>query len=123
MSRQKSRPANPKHGRRGRTVRLYRIWITRYEDWAPQNCLQLPPVAIAQEPAESEAMSARQAARYVEAFNRAALARRCKLWAVALPVAVRFEGEPRPGDTLTCPHSAAGSVAFHGFGQSPQCSR
>lgn len=123
MSRQKSRPANPKHGRRGRTGRLYRIWITRYEDWAPQNYLQVPSVAIAQEPAESEAMSARQAARYVEAFNRAALGRRCRLWAVALPVAVRFAGEPRPGDALTCRQSAAGSAAFQGFGQSPQCSR
>lgn len=123
MSRQRTRRTNPPPRCDGSVPALYRVWIVHFGDWAPQNYLQVPPVAVAQEPAESEAMLAPQAARYVEAFNRAALARRCKLWAVALPVAVRFEGEPRPGDTLTCPHSAAGSVAFHGFGQSPQCSR
>jgi len=45
-------------------------------------------------------MSASQAARYVEAFNRAAAARRRKVWAVAVPVTVRYEGDPRPGQRL-----------------------
>lgn len=123
MSRRKTCPANAKRGRGSRRTALYRVWITRYEGWTPQNVRQVPPTAVAQEPAEREAMSAQQATHYVEAFNRAALARQCKLWAIALPVAVRFEGEPRPGDTLTGIQSAAGSAAFQGFGQSPQCSR
>ncbi len=79
----------------------YRIWIIRYDHWVPRSCSQVPPHAIAREPAEGELMSARQATRYVKAFNREAIARHRKLWAVALPVAVRFEGEPHPGDVLS----------------------
>jgi hypothetical protein len=45
-------------------------------------------------------MTPRQARRYVEAFNRAALGGSRKVWAVALPVRVRYEGEPQPGEPL-----------------------
>lgn len=101
MPRKNARGEDPKKGDGKRTSTLYRVWIARYEHWAPESCSQVPPSAIAQELAEEETMSACQATRYVEAFNRAALARHRKLWAIALPVTMRFEGEPHPGDTIT----------------------
>ena len=78
----------------------YRVWIARYQNGRPRSCHDVPPDAVALQPAETETMSARQAAKYVEAFNRAALRRRRKIWAVAIPVAVRYGGEPRPGRSL-----------------------
>ena len=84
---------------RGQTAE-YRVWITRYGGRAPENLAQVPADALALEPAEGGTMSAHEATRYVAAFNRAALARRRKLWAVALPVKVRYEGDPRPGEEL-----------------------
>ena len=60
----------------------------------------VPAGAIAVEPAERGTMSARQARRYVEAFNRAVQERPQKIWAVALPVAVRYVGDPQPGDAV-----------------------
>ena len=90
-----------------------RVWIVRYEGPQPAGWRDVPPAAVALEPAEPGTMSARRAGRYVEAFNRAALAGRRKVWAVALPVTVRYEGDAQPGEP----------VAVHGFAQSPQWSR
>jgi hypothetical protein len=78
----------------------YRVWIASYKDWAPQGDHDVPPDVVASEPAEPGTMSAAQAARYVEAFNRAALARHRQLWAVALPVTLHYEGDPVPGQPL-----------------------
>ena len=44
-------------------------------------------------------MSSRRAGLYVEAFNRSA-AGRGNRWAVALPVKVRYEGEPGIGEPI-----------------------
>ena len=78
----------------------YRVWIVRYESRQPDAWHDVPPGAIAVEPAERGTMSGRHARRYVEAFNRAAQAGRRKIWAVAVPVAVRYLGDPRPGETV-----------------------
>jgi hypothetical protein len=78
----------------------YRVWIASYKDWAPQGDHDVPPDVVASEPAEPGTMSAAQAARYVEAFNRAALARHRNLRAVALPVTLHYEGDPVPGQPL-----------------------
>ncbi|MFH1924710.1 MAG: hypothetical protein ABIP48_33075 [Planctomycetota bacterium] len=78
----------------------HRVWIAGYRDWKPGGYSEVPPDAVALEPAENGDLSAREAARYVEAFNRAALAGRRKIWAVAVPVAVRYDGEPCPGQPL-----------------------
>jgi len=83
----------------GPTTRC-RVWIVSYKDWVPQSYSGVPPDAVASEPAEPGTMSAAQAARYVEAFNRTALARQRKLWAVALPVTLHYEGDPVPGQPL-----------------------
>lgn len=85
------------------TRRRFRVWIVRYEEWQPEDLHCVPPCAVALEPAEQGTMSGRQAALYAEAFNRAALAASRRLWAVALPVELRYEGEPRAGEVLVAP--------------------
>jgi hypothetical protein len=61
----------------------------------------MPADAIAVEPAERRSMTARRAQCYVEAFNRAARTGSQKIWAVAVPVALRYVGDPQPGETLS----------------------
>lgn len=78
----------------------FRVWIAGYDRWRPRDHRDVPPAAVALEPAEEGTMSATQAAAYVEAFNRAALGRKRAIWAVALPVTLRYEGEPLPGQTI-----------------------
>ena len=78
----------------------YRVWIARVADWQPRSCADVPPTAAAVEPAETGTLSARQAARYVRAFNRVVLRGHVKVWAVAVPVAVRYDGDPVPGQPI-----------------------
>jgi hypothetical protein len=78
----------------------YRVWIVHHEPFQPANWHAIPPSAVAVEPAEPEAMTEPHARRYVEAFNRAAFGRRRRLWAVAVPVTVFYDGDPRPGQRL-----------------------
>jgi hypothetical protein len=78
----------------------FRVWIAVYGDWQPGHLRDIPPRATALEPAEPRTMTARQARRYVGAFNRVALARGKKVWAVALPVTVSYGGDTQPGAPL-----------------------
>jgi len=79
----------------------YRVWIVACGQGHPARCSDVPPDAIALKPAEDDSLSAAEAARYVEAFNRAVLGGRRRIWAVAIPVGgVWYEGEPRPGQPL-----------------------
>lgn len=78
----------------------FRIWIVRYEDSPPTGWHDVPVGAVAIEPAETRTMAIRQANRYAEAFNRAALGGTQKVWAVALPVTIRYDGDPQPGERL-----------------------
>jgi hypothetical protein len=95
-------------------VRQYRVWIVRYRGRPPRGPGETPARCRALEPAEEQAMSAREATQYTAAFNGALLAGRRekrgprKLWAVAVPVKLRYDGDLHPGQGLT---------------QSPQCSR
>ncbi|HUT88356.1 MAG TPA: hypothetical protein VMY37_02570 [Thermoguttaceae bacterium] len=85
---------------KGRSCR-YRVWIVAYRHWQPPSCSDVPPDAVALEPAEEGTLSAPEAARYVEAFNRAVLGGRRRIWAVAIPIGgVWYEGEPRPGQPM-----------------------
>lgn len=81
----------------------YRVWIVRYEGCRPAAWRDVPTGATAVEPAEHRTMTVRQARRYVEAFNRAVAEGPRRLWAVALPVRIRYLGDARPGRTLTVP--------------------
>ncbi len=82
----------------------YRVWLYAYRDWQPISCSDLPSEAVAVEEAEPRTFSAKEAARYVRAFNITALRVSSengrKIWAVALPVAVFYLGDPRPGQRL-----------------------
>ena len=77
-----------------------RVWIVRYEGAPPIAWHEIPTGAVAIEPAEGRTMTARRAHRYVEAFNRAVLGGNRRVWAVALPVTIRYEGDARPGERL-----------------------
>ncbi len=77
-----------------------RVWIVRYEGIQPAGWHDVPPGAVAVAPAERGTMAIRRARRYVEAFNRAATEGCGKVWAVAVPVVVRYEGDPRPGGAV-----------------------
>lgn len=86
----------------------YRVWIVRCEGWRPADGWRDAPAgAIAVEPAERGTMSARQARRYVEAFNRSAQNGPRKIGVVALPVAIRYLGDPQPGEAIVTSPLAA----------------
>ena len=85
---------------RNKICRRFRVWIVQYDDWQPNDLHGVPPQAVALEPAERGTMSAIEATVYAEAFNRAALVAARRRWAVVLPVEVRYEGEPQPGQVL-----------------------
>ncbi|MBN2292628.1 MAG: hypothetical protein JXM70_09395 [Pirellulales bacterium] len=82
----------------------YRVWLYACEKWQPISCSDIPSKAVAVEEAESRTFSAKEAARYVRAFNMTTLRispeSGSKIWAVALPVAVFYRGDPRPGQRL-----------------------
>ncbi len=77
-----------------------RVWIVQYDGPRPDTLEHIPAGATAVEPAERGTMTPRQAREYVEAFNRAAQNGSRKIWAVALPVSVRYVGDPQPGQAL-----------------------
>jgi hypothetical protein len=79
---------------------LYRIWITKFVRWQPHSWRDLPQEAIATELAEPGCFSAADALAYVEGHNTAALGRRDRRWAVAVPIVLAYEGDPRPGDVI-----------------------
>jgi hypothetical protein len=85
----------------GRVWPLFRVWITRYEKWQPSAWDELPPRATAVEPADASAMSAREAVRFLEGFNRTMLTRLLPIWAVAVPVTILYEGDLRIGAIVT----------------------
>ena len=78
----------------------YRVWLCAFTDWEPRDSSDVPPAATAVEPAEIGTMPAAQAARYVQSFNGRMMAVERRLWAVAIPVSIRYHGEPTPGQRL-----------------------
>jgi hypothetical protein len=78
----------------------YRIWIARGGRPLLADHGQVPSGMVAVEPAEPGTMSPDEAATYVEAFNATALGHPGDLWAVAVAVEIRYEGEPRPGEPI-----------------------
>ncbi len=120
----------------------FRLWVATYSDWRPQGWHQQPPGAIAVEPVDDALYSAAEAALFLEGFNSAVLDDPRSLWAVAVPVEIKLEGDARPGmpvrgaaflpaneEETPCGAAVAGSTGahtgdqFHGFDQSPQRAR
>jgi hypothetical protein len=86
-------------------LQLYRIWIAGYDDWQPTDWHDVPPRAIALEPAEASALSAAQARSFLEGFNTQMLRNQVlhqtrRLWAVAVPVVLRYDGDTHSGETV-----------------------
>jgi hypothetical protein len=83
----------------------YRVWIARFEDWRPTRWSEMPPRAHAVEPALAGCLTREQAAHFVAGFNEAMLveaasAGGARLWAVAVPVVPRYEGDFEPGQSI-----------------------
>jgi len=80
--------------------RRFRLWIARYADWRPSRWNDVPPHAEALEPVENIAYSASEAALFLQGFNGALLESTRSIWAVAIPVELRYEGDPQPGEAV-----------------------
>ncbi len=78
----------------------FRIWVLKYYDWQPQTWSEVPPRGVVLEPAEPGCLSENEAAVFVETFNQSMLQARRNLWAVSVPVAIRYVGDLRPGQVL-----------------------
>ncbi len=81
-------------------VRWYRVWITRYENWQPKHWHDVPPEARAVELAVAQCLPREAAFDVVEGFNGLMLRDAGRLWAVAVPVALRYDGDVQPGDIV-----------------------
>jgi len=81
----------------------FRVWLVACGNCQPKHACDIPPEATIIEPAEEGVLSASYAVRYVETFNRHAAARGLRVRAIAVPVAVRYEGDLRAGQKLAVP--------------------
>ena len=79
---------------------LFRIWIADPRDWLPRCWNEVPPAAVALQPAEEGCLVADEAREYLKGFNRQMLAEARPLWAVALPVRVQYAGDVQPGENV-----------------------
>jgi hypothetical protein len=78
----------------------FRIWIAGYSDWRPTAWYDVPPRAIALELAEADPLSASQAQAFLEGFNGQMLLEEKRLWAVAVPIVVDYQGDARAGENV-----------------------
>ncbi len=79
------------------TGQMFRLWITTYTDWRPSQWSDSPPTATALEAVENGLYSVDEAALFLEGFNTSMLQNTEPIWAVAVPVAIRYEGDAQPG--------------------------
>jgi hypothetical protein len=75
----------------------YRVWIVRFENWQPGDWCELPPHGQVVELAEADCLTSAQADSFRQGFNRAMLGQSAGLWAIAVPVVVRYEGDLQLG--------------------------
>ncbi len=111
---------------------FFRLWIATYSDWRPTRWNQTPPRATALELVEEALYCEAEAALFLQGFNTSMLGYEQPIWAVAVPITLRYEGDAQPGmgveghaftgepfgiaDALPADH-------FQGFDQSPHRSR
>lgn len=77
--------------------RRFRVWIAVCENWQPTAWNDVPAAAVACEPVADALYDEREAAAFVQGFNQAMLAEPRQLWAVAVPVTLRLEGDAQAG--------------------------
>ena len=86
--------------RTSKSRELFRVWIASYDNWRPASWQEAPPVAVALAPAENDCFTAEEAAAYLEGFNTCVAEESPGLWAIAVPVVVRYDGDPLPGERI-----------------------
>jgi hypothetical protein len=90
-----------KSAKRAEIPGLYRVWLAEYEGPRPRRWSDVPRRARAVEPADAECRTAAAAEEFVEGFNRSR--RNDRLWAVAVPIVLRIDGEPQRGTVIRRP--------------------
>jgi hypothetical protein len=80
--------------------RAFRVWVVGYRDWQPTDCLDVPPAAKVLELAEAGCLSEVDARRYLKSFNKTMLDQQSGLWAMAVAVSIRYEGDLLQGTTV-----------------------
>jgi hypothetical protein len=80
---------------------LFQVWIVAYENWQPAAWNDVPPRAVALEPAEPALLTAVEAAQFVAGFNQTMIEEPRNLWAVPVPVVLRQECRLVPGLSVT----------------------
>jgi hypothetical protein len=81
-------------------AQMFRLWITTYAGRRPTQWNQVPPRATALEVVEDTLYSAEEAALFLQGFNRVMLDYEQPIWAVAVPIAVRYEGDAQAGTSV-----------------------
>jgi len=76
---------------------MFRVWAAGYVDWRPSCATDVPPLAKAIEPIEENCLSEDEARAMVESFNQQMLSQTDRVWAVAVEVSIRYEGDAEPG--------------------------
>jgi len=80
----------------------FRVWITEHPaDWRPARWDETPPTARAIRPLEDACFPAGRAALIVEGFNEVMLTQTNTLWAIAVPVVIRYENDLAEGEEIS----------------------
>jgi hypothetical protein len=85
---------------------LYRVWIVHCQNWRPSGWDEVPPQYRAVELAVTGCLTRDAAAHWREGYNGAMLGDpasffgAARLWAVAVAVQVRYEGDLLPGQVV-----------------------
>ncbi|MGD9645211.1 MAG: hypothetical protein AB7U73_05830 [Pirellulales bacterium] len=87
----------------------FRVWLVGFEQWQPTAWYDMPPRAVAIEPADDACMSPDEATLFVQGFNETTLARHGQIWAIPVPVLVRYEHDLEPGQCLAAAAIIAGA--------------
>jgi hypothetical protein len=100
-------------------VELFRLWIVRCSNWQPTHWNQQPPRATVERLVDEAVYSAQEAALVLEGFNGWILqeldtARGACLWAVAVPVRIRYEGDLEAGTEMGVGGLGLGEIAGGG---------
>lgn len=78
----------------------FRVWLVRCQDKQPGQWFASPTRGQVVEPVMSGCFGQKEAEAYVRAFNEEMLRSPSQYWAVAVPVAARYEGDLIPGASL-----------------------
>lgn len=75
-------------------------WGQDLQDWQPRHWHDLPPRAVAEQPIDNAVYGGADATVMLEAFNELALSGSQPIWAVAVPVTIRYEGDALAGQQI-----------------------